>query len=56
MILLVITLGYFMPLAGENQGKVYTSLTGGKVDNNPSNDTVAINALAVRILLTAFIQ
>ena len=44
----VITLGYFMPLAGENQIKVYTSLTGGKVDNNPSNDTVAINAFGCK--------
>ena len=35
-------------MAGENQIKVYTSLTGGKVDNNPSNDTVAINAFGCK--------
>ncbi len=43
-----ITIGYFMPLVGENQIKVYTNPTGGKIDNNPLNDTVAITVFGCK--------
>ncbi|NLJ81993.1 MAG: hypothetical protein GX330_02560, partial [Bacteroidales bacterium] len=44
----IITLGNFIPLPGENNITVYTSLVGGKIDNDPLNDTVSIHSFGCK--------